>query len=53
MIAWIKYIQKSYTTSDTQRQWSNYGKSEHDTLSWDEYANRTYGEHSEGNKIYS
>lgn len=47
LIAWIKYIQKSYVSEDAKNQWANYGKSEKDTLSWEEYANRTYGDEIE------
>lgn len=43
LITWIKYIQKSYVTEDAKHQWAYYQKTDGDTISWQEYANNTYG----------
>lgn len=48
MIAWIKYIQKSYVTEDTKSQWEHLEKKDKDTMTWEEYAKKTYGEHTDG-----
>ena len=48
LIAWIKYIQKTYVSDDAKRQWTDFDKGEKDTLSWEEFAKRTYGGHAGG-----
>lgn len=48
LVAWIKYIQKTYVTDDAKSQWANYDKSDKDSLSWAEFAKHTYGDHTSG-----
>lgn len=50
MIAWIKYIQKSYVSEDAKHQWENMEKKDKNVMSWDDYAKVTYGEHTDGKK---
>ncbi|XP_067942739.1 calumenin-like [Watersipora subatra] len=47
LVNWIRYIQKSYVTQDSKTQWTGYDKSETDTISWEEYERRTFGDHAE------
>lgn len=47
MIAWIKYIQKSYVSEDAKHQWENMEKKDKNVMSWDDYAKVTYGEHTD------
>lgn len=44
LVDWIKHVQTRYVHDDTDRQWKDFDTSENDDkLSWDEYAQRTYG----------
>jgi len=49
LIEWIKYVQTRYMRTDTDRQWRDYYAEGEDTakLTWDQYAEKTYG-HIEG-----
>ena len=48
MIAWIKYIQKSYVSEDAKAQWEHLNKKDKDVMTWEEYAKTTYGDHTDG-----
>lgn len=43
MVTWIKYIQRRYVVEDGKVQWQHYDKSDGETMSWEEYENKTFG----------
>jgi Ca2+-binding EF-hand superfamily protein len=45
LIDWIKHVQTRYIRTDTDRQWRDFIADDSDTakMSWDQYAQRTYG----------
>lgn len=44
MTKWIKYIQRKYVVTDSRRVWQEYEKLPADTMSWQEYEEKTFSE---------
>ena len=43
LVEWIKHVQNRYIEKDTERQWTEYGVKDGDSLEWSAYKKRTYG----------
>lgn len=43
MVAWIKYIQRRYITEDAKAQWKHYDLGSSDSITWEDYADKTFG----------